>query len=74
MKSYIDNVFDDEDLTSDMTRSKLNSVSSIRSGEGKDGEANDSDHESSSPYKLLDINEVLYSNAILGKYIIEHVH
>jgi hypothetical protein len=34
---------------------------SIRSGEGKDGEANDSDHESSSPYKLLDINEVLYS-------------
>jgi hypothetical protein len=43
MKSYIDNVFDDEDLTSDMTRSKLNSVSSIRSGEGKDGEANDSD-------------------------------
>jgi hypothetical protein len=60
-KSYINNVFDDEDLTSNMTRSKLNSVSSIRSGEGKDGEANDSDHESSSPYKLLDINEVLYS-------------
>lgn len=60
-KSYIDNVFDDDDLSSNMTRNKLNSVSSVGSGEVKNEAINDSDNESSTPYKLLDINEVLYS-------------
>ncbi|XP_063437165.1 uncharacterized protein LOC134718519 [Mytilus trossulus] len=56
-KNYIDSVFSDDYLSSNMTRTKISSVSSI----GSDNEKHDSDNEPSSPYKLLDINEILYS-------------